>query len=110
VLEIELPLHAYDVWHDRAVFHFLTHAEDRRAYVRAVLRAVRPGGHVIVATFAEDGPTQCSGLPSCANSANDLHAEFGRRSSSSAMKRESQPHAGGKGAEVRLLLLPQAHS
>lgn len=58
-----LPVHAYDVWHDRAVFHFLTSPQDRRAYIAAVLRAVKPGGHVIVATFAEDGPTQCSGLP-----------------------------------------------
>jgi len=77
VLEAELPQHAYDVWHDRAVFHFLTSAEDRKAYVRAVLRAVKPGGHAIVATFAEGGPTQCSGLPVVRYSADALHAEFG---------------------------------
>lgn len=77
VLEAALPAHGYDVWHDRAVFHFLTTAEDRRAYVRAVLRAVKPGGIVIVATFAEDGPTQCSGLPVRRYSAGELHAEFG---------------------------------
>lgn len=72
-----LPVHAYDLWHDRAVFHFLTAPEDRRAYVRSVLRAVKPGGHVIVATFAEDGPVQCSGLPVMRYSAAELHAEFG---------------------------------
>lgn len=72
-----LPVHAYDVWHDRAVFHFLTEASDRQAYVEAVLRAVKPGGHVIVATFADDGPTQCSGLPVMRYSADALHAEFG---------------------------------
>lgn len=72
-----LPAHAYDLWHDRAVFHFLTSPQDRQAYVKAVLRAVKPGGHVIVATFAEDGPTQCSGLPVMRYSANELHAEFG---------------------------------
>ena len=77
VLEAEFPKHAYDVWHDRAVFHFLTSAEDRHAYVQAVLRAVKPGGLVIVATFAEDGPTQCSGLPVVRYSASELHAEFG---------------------------------
>ncbi len=77
ILEAALPVHAYDVWHDRAVFHFLTSAEERHAYVAAVLRAVKPGGHVIVATFAEDGPTQCSGLPVMRYSANQLHAEFG---------------------------------
>lgn len=72
-----LPVHAYDVWHDRAVFHFLTDGEDRKAYVETVLRAVKPGGHVIVATFAEDGPLQCSGLPVRRYSASGLHGEFG---------------------------------
>lgn len=57
-----LPPNRYDIWHDRAVFHFLTSAEDRAAYVQAVFDSVKPGGHVIVATFAEDGPNQCSGL------------------------------------------------
>jgi ubiquinone/menaquinone biosynthesis C-methylase UbiE len=77
VTRIELPRHAYDVWHDRAVFHFLTLRAEREAYVKAVLRAVRPGGHVIVATFAEDGPEQCSGLPVMRYIADGLHAEFG---------------------------------
>lgn len=74
---VDLPRSAYDVWHDRAVFHFLTAREDREAYVRAVLHAVKPGGHVIVATFAEDGPEKCSGLPVMRYSAEGLHAEFG---------------------------------
>jgi len=77
ITEVALPVHAYDVWHDRAVFHFLTTPQERDAYVAAVLRAVKPGGHVIVATFAEDGPTQCSGLPVVRYSADELHAEFG---------------------------------
>lgn len=77
VLEFDFPRHGYDVWHDRAVFHFLTGEAERHAYVRAVLRAVKPGGLVIVATFAEDGPTQCSGLPVMRYSADGLHAEFG---------------------------------
>ena len=72
-----LPSQTYDIWHDRAVFHFLTTPEDRAAYVGAVLRAVKPGGHVIVATFAEDGPTQCSGLPVMRYRADELHAVFG---------------------------------
>jgi SAM-dependent methyltransferase len=72
-----LPAHAYDVWHDRAVFHFLTTPQERQAYVEAVLRAVKPGGHVIVATFAADGPAECSGLPVMRYSADELHAEFG---------------------------------
>jgi SAM-dependent methyltransferase len=68
---------AYAVWHDRAVFHFLTAAVDRRAYVAQVQRAVRPGGYVLVATFAEDGPATCSGLPVVRYSAESLHSEFG---------------------------------
>lgn len=77
ITQVDLPRAAYDVWHDRAVFHFLTAREDREAYVRAVLHAVKPGGHVIVATFAEDGPEKCSGLPVMRYSAEGLHAEFG---------------------------------
>lgn len=67
-----------DVWHDRAVFHFLTSLADRQAYVAQVARTVRPGGHVIVATFAADGPTRCSGLEVCRYSPEALNAEFGR--------------------------------
>ncbi len=77
ILTARLPVHGYDVWHDRAVFHFLTTQEERQAYVRQVLRSVKPGGLVIVATFAEDGPSQCSGLSVMRYSANALHAEFG---------------------------------
>ena len=57
------PSQAYDVWHDRATFHFLTDPKDRSAYAERVLRTVRPGGHVIIGTFAPDGPERCSGLP-----------------------------------------------
>jgi SAM-dependent methyltransferase len=77
ITKADLPTQSYDVWHDRAVFHFLTSAEDRQAYVQAVLRSVKPGGHVIVATFAEDGPLQCSGLPVMRYNPDELHAEFG---------------------------------
>jgi SAM-dependent methyltransferase len=77
VTQVEFAPHAYDLWHDRAVFHFLTAASERAAYVQAVLRAVRPGGHVIVATFADDGPEKCSGLPVMRYSAGGLHAQFG---------------------------------
>lgn len=70
--------HSVDVWHDRAVFHFLTSPGDRRRYVAQVSRAVRPNGHVIVATFAADGPLRCSGLDVCRYGPADLHHEFGR--------------------------------
>ena len=72
-----LPAYAYDVWHDRAVFHFLTTPEERQAYINTVLRSVKPDGHMIIATFAEDGPTHCSGLPVMRYSADQLHTEFG---------------------------------
>lgn len=77
VITARLPERSYDVWHDRAVFHFLTTEPDRRAYVANVQRSVKPLGHVIVATFAEDGPTQCSGLPVMRYSPEALHAQFG---------------------------------
>jgi SAM-dependent methyltransferase len=79
VLRHPFPRHGIDVWHDRAVFHFLTAADDRRAYAEQVAHAVRPGGRVIVATFAADGPAKCSGLDVCRYSAEALHAEFGPR-------------------------------
>ena len=72
-----LPAAHFAVWHDRAVFHFLTDAADRAAYVAQVQRAVRPGGFVLVATFAEEGPTKCSGLPVARYSPDALHHEFG---------------------------------
>lgn len=69
----------YHIWHDRAVFHFLTAPQQRAAYVRQVARAVRPGGHVIIATFGPQGPTRCSGLGVVRYDAGALHAEFGAR-------------------------------
>lgn len=66
-----------DVWHDRAVFHFLTDPADRARYVEQVRHAVRPGGLVLVATFAEDGPARCSGLEVVRYSPDALHAQFG---------------------------------
>lgn len=77
IIVAAMPECFYDVWHDRAVFHFLTKAADRVAYVAAVRRAVKPGGHVIVATFGPQGPLQCSGLPIVRYSPDELHDEFG---------------------------------
>lgn len=77
ITKVKLARHRYDIWHDRAVFHFLTDPVDRQAYVRQVVRSVRPGGYVIVATFAEDGPEKCSGLATVRYRPETLHAEFG---------------------------------
>jgi hypothetical protein len=59
------------------VFHFLTTDEDRKAYVKQVLHALKPGGHVIMATFGSNGPTQCSGLPVMRYAPEELHSKFG---------------------------------
>lgn len=77
VTEADLPVGPVDVWHDRAVFHFLTRQEDRVAYVRNVARSVRPGGHVIVGAFGPEGPLKCSGLDVVRYDADSLHDEFG---------------------------------
>ena len=66
------PSQTYDVWHDRAALHFLTDPKDRAAYVERVLKAVRIGGHVIIGTFAPDGPGRCSGLPVVRHDATTL--------------------------------------
>ena len=76
---VQLHPAAYDVWHDRAVFHFLTAPEQRAAYVRQVARSVKAGGHVIVSTFGPEGPTKCSGLDVVRYDAESLHEEFGTR-------------------------------
>jgi 2-polyprenyl-3-methyl-5-hydroxy-6-metoxy-1,4-benzoquinol methylase len=76
---VELVPRAYDVWHDRAVFHFLTAPEQRTAYVRQVVNSVKPGGHVIVSTFGPEGPTKCSGLDVVRYDAESLRDEFGAR-------------------------------
>jgi trans-aconitate methyltransferase len=58
-----VPTRLFEIWHDRAAFHFLTDAADRAAYVACLNRALKPGGSVIIGTFAPDGPEKCSGLP-----------------------------------------------
>ncbi|PYU02111.1 MAG: SAM-dependent methyltransferase [Acidobacteria bacterium] len=79
ITRVQLHPAAYDVWHDRAVFHFLTAPEQRAAYVRQVARSVKAGGHVIVSTFGPEGPTKCSGLDVVRYDAESLHEEFGTR-------------------------------
>jgi 2-polyprenyl-3-methyl-5-hydroxy-6-metoxy-1,4-benzoquinol methylase len=79
VTDAQLERGAYHVWHDRAVFHFLTASKDRAAYVRQVAHAVKPGGHVIVSTFGPEGPTKCSGLDVIRYDAESLHDQFGVR-------------------------------
>lgn len=79
VLTHDFAPRSVDIWHDRAVFHFLTEAAQRARYVAQVLHALRPGGFAIVGTFGPDGPGLCSGLPVARYDAPALHDEFGSR-------------------------------
>jgi SAM-dependent methyltransferase len=77
ITTITLEPQRYDVWHDRAVFHFLTDPVQQQRYIDQVKHAVKPGGHVIVATFALDGPDKCSGLSTARYDPASLHGVFG---------------------------------
>lgn len=70
------PGRTYALWHDRAVYHFLTEPEERADYLSSLNRCLRPGGWLIVATFGPDGPTTCSGLPIVRYTHQELAAEF----------------------------------
>jgi len=71
------PTQTYDLWHDRAAFHFLTHHADQSAYIDRLRKALKPGGYVIIGTFAPDGPERCSGLPIMRHDATTLVAILG---------------------------------
>ena len=77
ITEATLPADHYDLWHDRATFHFLTRIEDRQKYIEKVRHSVKERGHIIIATFADDGPTRCSGLDVVRYSSSDLRRELG---------------------------------
>jgi len=77
ITTLDLPSESIDVWHDRAVFHFLTTEADRKAYIERVCCALKPGGHVVLATFGPEGPEKCSGLPVVRYHPDGLRAAFG---------------------------------
>jgi SAM-dependent methyltransferase len=76
-ITVAAPHGRFDLWHDRAVFHFLTGADERRAYVEALGSCLAPRAHLLVATFAEDGPQRCSGLDVVRYSPELLHSTLG---------------------------------
>jgi len=78
ITDVVLPQNHFDVWHDRAVFHFLTLEHQRLKYVEQVMRSVKHGGHVIVSTFGPEGPQKCSGLDVVRYDATSLHSQFGK--------------------------------
>jgi ubiquinone/menaquinone biosynthesis C-methylase UbiE len=97
ITAMNLPAGAYDAWHDRAVFHFLTNEVDRRAYIERVCCSVKQGGFVIVGTFGPEGPEKCSGLPVARYSSDELHAAFG--SSFSLLEHREERHETPFGTE-----------
>ena len=97
VTQLPLPASGFDVWHDRAVLHFLTDPAQRGAYVAQAARSVRPGGHLIVATFAPDGPQQCSQLDVIRYSEADLAHLF--NAGFEAIDSEREIHTTPSGAQ-----------
>ena len=95
VLKADLPLHCFDLWHDRAVMHFLTNANDRQVYRSKVLASLKPGGFIAILTFAEDGPDRCSGLPVQQFSIDTLSHEFGKNVCLVAGEKHSHCTPGG---------------
>lgn len=95
VLNARLPVEHFGVWHDRAVFHFLTDVRDRTRYVQQVRRSVKSGGYVIVASFAPDGPQRCSGLEVVRYSPASMHEQFGAQFQLLDSHREEHRTPGG---------------
>jgi SAM-dependent methyltransferase len=98
---VKLPADPYDLWHDRALFHFLTTPEARSAYLEILEGALKPGGYAIFATFADDGPEQCSGLPTERYSTEKLLMVLG--SGFDLIESERQVHLTPGGSEQRFL-------
>jgi len=101
VTETVLPEASFDVWHDRAVFHFLMETGQRRAYVERVMKALKPGGSLIVSTFGPSGPERCSGLSAMRYDASLLGREFGDRFS--LVESSLELHETPSGAEQQFL-------
>ena len=83
------PPHRFDLWHDRAVFHFLTAADDRSEYEATLRRTLHPGGTVVLSTFALEGPPQCSGLDVMQYDESSILAELGAEFQLQEVRRET---------------------
>jgi SAM-dependent methyltransferase len=95
ITKCDLRPAAFDLWHDRAVFHFLTEANARRAYASQIARAMKPGGHVVISTFGVEGPTRCSGLDVVRYDAASLQAELGENLRLLGSSNEQHPTPSG---------------
>ena len=78
ITNVKLPQKNYKVWHDRAVFHFLTRTDEREKYKKQILKSVSQKGYVIISTFSLEGPNKCSGLPIQQYSEKSLLSELGK--------------------------------
>jgi SAM-dependent methyltransferase len=104
-LSVMLPEQAYDLWHDRAVFHFLTDPADAARYAAQAARAVRAGGHALIGGFAPDGPERCSGLPVARRSAEDIAAILAPSFRLLAQRAETHVTPGGSEQKFAYALL-----
>lgn len=101
ITQVELPPGSLNLWHDRAVLHFLADPAQRRGYAAALLSALKPGGFTIIATFAPDGPTHCSGLEVARYSASEIQAVLG--DSFTLVESVNEVHRTPGGAEQRFV-------
>lgn len=108
ITAIALPPQHYALWHDRAVFHFLTEAGQRNAYVDAAFATIRARGHLLITTFAADGPQRCSGLPVCRYDADALAAAFAPRFRLIEAEREAHVTPAGSTQWFQYALLQRA--
>lgn len=105
VTRVELPPAHFDIWHDRAVFHFLTEPSTRAAYVEKACAAVKPGGHLIIATFAENGPERCSGLPVARYDSVSMQSQFADCCELLRSEKEAHTTPAGRLQQFRYCLL-----
>jgi trans-aconitate methyltransferase len=99
------PTRRFALWHDRAVFHFLTDPHDRARYRQLATASITPGGYLIVATFAADGPQRCSGLPVTRYSADELAEQLGAKFTTMTTRREHHNTPTGANQPFTWLLL-----
>ncbi len=95
ITSVDLPSYHYKLWHDRAVYHFLTESDQQRKYQDKLLQALQPGGHLIIGTFAPEAPPKCSGLPVQRYSQEQLHDALGEEYELISHRKEQHVTPGG---------------
>lgn len=97
IASVDLPQHYYELWHDRAVFHYFTTEEQQQTYREKLLNTLKPGGHLILGTFADGAPPKCSGLPVKRYTETELESLFGEEFVLLRHRRQRHVTPGGKG-------------